>query len=187
MARSAVFLAWGAFWLGGVQYFIYVELFARRLFPSAAAFVAKPVRERLADPAGLMTVGKQVALDQFVHHPFFLFPAFYCVKEFIEAGRLGGEQLSSALCQKYRQHPRLHRPRRALRRPHRRVCQHDPPRPTSLAVITLALRRCSSRRCSPPPVARALFARRLAACLTPRAPFARAAAAATSAHCAPGA
>ncbi|CAK0899061.1 unnamed protein product [Prorocentrum cordatum] len=28
--------------LGGVQYFIYVNLFARRLFPGSAAFAAKP-------------------------------------------------------------------------------------------------------------------------------------------------
>ena len=99
--RSAVFLAWGAFYLGGVQYFIYVPLFARRLFPSAQAFLLKPLRERLMDREGMTTVVKQVALDQFVHHPFVLFPTFYCVKEFIEAGRFGREQASHALA-KYR-------------------------------------------------------------------------------------
>ena len=99
--RSAIFAAWGGGYLGGVQYFIYVHLFARKLFPSAAAFVAKPVAERLADRAGQLTVLKQVALDQFVHHPFFLFPAFYCVKEGIETSSFDYDTASVAI-QKYR-------------------------------------------------------------------------------------
>ena len=71
---------------------------ARRLFPSAAAFVAKPVAERLRDTAGQLTVVKQVVLDQFIHHPFVLFPAFYCVKETIErGGALGAAELRIAL------------------------------------------------------------------------------------------
>mmetsp|Transcript_104485 Transcript_104485/g.204933 ORF Transcript_104485/g.204933 Transcript_104485/m.204933 type:complete len:229 (+) Transcript_104485:99-785(+) len=84
--RSAVFFTWGALYLGGVQYFIYVRLFAQRFFPGAVAFAAKPLREKLADRAGQATVVKQVVLDQFVHHPFVLFPAFYQVKEFVEGG-----------------------------------------------------------------------------------------------------
>lgn len=94
--RSAIFVAWGAFYLGGIQYFIYVHLFSRVLFPSAAAFVAKPLRERLADRAGQLTVIKQVALDQLLHHPFMLFPCFYCVKEAIEAGQLRASQFAAA-------------------------------------------------------------------------------------------
>ena len=78
-----------------------VDLFAKRLFPSAAAFVAKPLRDRLADRAGQLTVVKQVALDQFIHHPFVLFPAFYCVKESIERGLLDADAVRAALA-KYR-------------------------------------------------------------------------------------
>lgn len=99
--RSAVFAVWGACYLGGVQYFIYVTLFARYLFPSAAKFVAKPVAERLADRAGQLTVLKQVALDQFVHHPFVLFPTFYCVKESIEQHTFNARVARTALA-KYR-------------------------------------------------------------------------------------
>ena len=99
--RSAIFALWGAGYLGAVQYFIYVHLFARVLFPTASAFVAKPLAARLADRAGQLTVVKQVALDQFVHHPFVLFPAFYCVKESIECGALGREEVRSAMA-KYR-------------------------------------------------------------------------------------
>lgn len=87
--RSAVFLLWGAAYLGGVQYFLYVHLFSRVLFPSAAAFVAKPLSARLADRAGQATVLKQVALDQFIHHPLMVFPCFYVVKELIEDGSRG--------------------------------------------------------------------------------------------------
>lgn len=83
--RSAVFFTWGAVYLGGVQYMIYSYLFPRILFPSAAAFVAKPLAERLADRAGQLVVVKQVALDQFIHHPFMLFPCFYIVKEHVES------------------------------------------------------------------------------------------------------
>lgn len=85
--RNLVFFTWGLLYLGGVQYFLYCKVFAQRLFPSAAAFAAKPLAEKVADRAGQVTVVKQVVLDQFVHHPFFFFPLFYQVKEFIEGGR----------------------------------------------------------------------------------------------------
>merc|ERR1711924_349113 len=61
-------------------------LFTQRLFPTASTFVAKPLREKLADTAGQKVVVAQVGLDQFIHHPFILFPAFYQLKEFIEGG-----------------------------------------------------------------------------------------------------
>mmetsp|Transcript_47295 Transcript_47295/g.106267 ORF Transcript_47295/g.106267 Transcript_47295/m.106267 type:complete len:212 (-) Transcript_47295:74-709(-) len=84
--RNFVFFAWGCGWLGGVQYLVHVHLFTKVLFPRAAAFVAKPMGERLADTAGQLTVVKQVFLDQCVFHPFIVFPVFYQVKEFIEGG-----------------------------------------------------------------------------------------------------
>jgi hypothetical protein len=84
--RNSIFFCWGLFYLGGVQYFIYVKLFAKYLFPNAAKFVAKPWREKLADRAGQAVVVQQVALDQLIHHPFMLFPCLYQVKEFMEGG-----------------------------------------------------------------------------------------------------
>eukprot|EP00929_Paragymnodinium_shiwhaense_P079499 TRINITY_DN4139_c0_g1_i1.p1 TRINITY_DN4139_c0_g1~~TRINITY_DN4139_c0_g1_i1.p1 ORF type:complete len:222 (+),score=40.25 TRINITY_DN4139_c0_g1_i1:66-731(+) len=101
LRRSAVFFAWGAGYLGGVQYFVYVKLFARTLFPCAAKFVEKPLRQRLADKAGQLVVVKQVVLDQFIHHPFMVYPCFYCVKEFIEAGELSPEMVTTALKKYY--------------------------------------------------------------------------------------
>ena len=95
--RTAIFLLWNALYLGGVQYALYSIAFPRVLFPSAAKFVTKSFSERLADRKGQLDVLKQVALDQFVHHPFVLFPAFYCVKETIEAGEAGGQVARTAL------------------------------------------------------------------------------------------
>eukprot|EP00405_Crypthecodinium_cohnii_P040067 CAMPEP_0206553902 /NCGR_PEP_ID=MMETSP0325_2-20121206/16882_1 /ASSEMBLY_ACC=CAM_ASM_000347 /TAXON_ID=2866 /ORGANISM="Crypthecodinium cohnii, Strain Seligo" /LENGTH=210 /DNA_ID=CAMNT_0054053915 /DNA_START=325 /DNA_END=954 /DNA_ORIENTATION=+ len=85
--RNLVFLTWGLLYLGGVQYWLYSRVFAKHLFPSAAAFVSKPLRAKLADTAGQKVVAQQVFLDQMIHHPFFFFPAFYQVKELIEGGR----------------------------------------------------------------------------------------------------
>lgn len=53
--RNAAFASFGFFYLGGVQYAIYVNLFSR-LFPGAAAFAAKPIREKLKDHKGLFQV-----------------------------------------------------------------------------------------------------------------------------------
>ena len=83
--RTAIFGCWGFGYLGGVQYFLYTFTFPR-LFPSAVRFIQKPLLEKLQDRHGLLTLAKQVGLDQFVHHPFVLFPCFYVVKEMIEGG-----------------------------------------------------------------------------------------------------
>lgn len=86
--RNLVFFTWGALYLGGVQYFIYVELFGKRMFPQAAQFAAQSLRQKLRDTAGQRRMLAQVAIDQFLHHPFMLFPCFYMVKETIEGGAL---------------------------------------------------------------------------------------------------
>jgi len=83
--RLALFSFWGFFWLGSVQYFIYVKLFAQVLFPNVRGFVSKSIREKMADKQGQLIVLKQVALDQLIHHPFLFFPAFYTLKCFVES------------------------------------------------------------------------------------------------------
>ena len=80
--RNAAFCTFGFFYLGGVQYAIYVPLFGR-LFPNAAAFAAKPLREKMKDVKGLTALCGQVFLDQFVHHPFLYFPVFYATREMV--------------------------------------------------------------------------------------------------------
>jgi glycine cleavage system regulatory protein len=78
--RNAAFATFGFFYLGGVQYALYVPIFGR-LFPHAAAFASKPLREKARDVKGLASLLGQVFLDQFIHHPFFYFPAFYATRE----------------------------------------------------------------------------------------------------------
>lgn len=80
--RNAAFATFGFFYLGGVQYAIYVPFFGR-LFPNAARYAAKPLREKIRDGPGTLTLIAQVFLDQCVHHPLMYFPAFYCTKELV--------------------------------------------------------------------------------------------------------
>jgi len=80
--RNLAFASFGMFYLGGVQYMIYVPLFSR-MFPGAAAFAGKSIKDKLKDVTGMRNVGYQVFLDQAVHHPLFYFPAFYLTKEIV--------------------------------------------------------------------------------------------------------
>ena len=94
--RNAVFAAFGAVYLGGVQYFLYCALFPR-LFPSTAIFAAKPLRQKLGDMSGQRQVFAQVALDQLVHIPFLYYPTFYVLKASIMAGAMSADIARDAL------------------------------------------------------------------------------------------
>mmetsp|Transcript_62253 Transcript_62253/g.103458 ORF Transcript_62253/g.103458 Transcript_62253/m.103458 type:complete len:445 (-) Transcript_62253:146-1480(-) len=87
--RNATFGVFGLFYLGGVQYSIYVPLFSR-LFPGAAAYSALPLSAKLKDVVGTRNMLTQVFLDQFVHHPLMYFPCFYCLKEVVNGGQISG-------------------------------------------------------------------------------------------------
>ena len=77
--RNLAFASFGCFYLGGVQYAIYVPIFGR-MFPNAASFAAKSFKEKLKDTKGQFALGAQVFLDQCVHHPLMYFPVFYMTK-----------------------------------------------------------------------------------------------------------
>lgn len=80
--RNAAFASFGFFYLGGIQYALYVPIFGR-MFPNAGAFAAKSVRQKLKDSKGMFALGAQVFIDQCVHHPLLYFPVFYTIKEFV--------------------------------------------------------------------------------------------------------
>ena len=80
--RNMAFGAFGFFYLGGVQYALYVPVFGR-LFPNAASFAAKTIREKMKDMKGIAALSAQVFLDQMVHHPLMYFPAFYITRELV--------------------------------------------------------------------------------------------------------
>ena len=82
--RNAAFACFGFFYLGGVQYTLYVPIFGR-LFPRAAAFATQPLAQKLRDTSGMLAVLAQTLIDQAIHHPFLYFPVFYCTKELVMA------------------------------------------------------------------------------------------------------
>lgn len=84
--RNAAFATFGLFYLGGVQYALYVPVFGR-MFPNAASFAAKPISEKLKDLPGIRNLFAQVFLDQCVHHPLMYFPVFYMIKDFVTSER----------------------------------------------------------------------------------------------------
>ena len=94
--RNLAFASFGCFYLGGVQYALYVPIFGR-MFPNAASFAAKSLKEKLKDVKGQFAVGAQVFLDQCVHHPLMYFPVFYMTKEFVTSNGSPGEIVSKAL------------------------------------------------------------------------------------------
>jgi hypothetical protein len=77
--RNLAFASFGCFYLGGVQYALYVPIFGR-MFPNAASFAAKGLKAKLKDAKGQFALGAQVFLDQCVHHPLMYFPVFYMTK-----------------------------------------------------------------------------------------------------------
>lgn len=84
--RNIAFGSFGLFYLGGVQYMIYVPLFSR-LFPSAASFASKTIAEKAKDVPGIRNLFAQVFLDQGVHHPLMYFPVFYMIKDFVTSDK----------------------------------------------------------------------------------------------------
>jgi hypothetical protein len=53
--RNAAFASFGFFYLGFVQYSIYVPIFSR-IFPGAASFALKPIRAKIKDVKGMFAV-----------------------------------------------------------------------------------------------------------------------------------
>mmetsp|Transcript_14406 Transcript_14406/g.25908 ORF Transcript_14406/g.25908 Transcript_14406/m.25908 type:complete len:418 (-) Transcript_14406:71-1324(-) len=85
--RNTAFGLFGLFYLGGIQYILYVPIF-KRLFPKAEEFAMKPLAEKLQDRSGQLTMLKQVFLDQCIHHPLLYFPCFYTMKEVVMGGTI---------------------------------------------------------------------------------------------------
>lgn len=84
--RNFVFAAFGALYLGGVQFGIYTRIMPR-LFPERAVKAAAVKKSFFKSPRTL-SVAKQVGFDQFLHVPLLFFPCFYVLKESVESGRL---------------------------------------------------------------------------------------------------
>jgi len=81
--RNGVFLVFGFVYLGGFQYFVLVNKM-KQWFPGVEKFANAPLSEKLKDPAGMLTVVKQIVLDVGFFLPCIYFPCFYTVKEFLQ-------------------------------------------------------------------------------------------------------
>jgi len=92
-SRNAVFTAFGCFYLGAVQWFVYVTLFSRAC-PNAIRFANMPWAEKVKFRAGQIDLVKQTFLDNFVHYTFLYFPVFYTFKEFIQGKKADGSTRS---------------------------------------------------------------------------------------------
>jgi len=84
--RNTAFASFGLFYLGGVQYLLYVPIFGR-IFPNAANFASKSIPDKLKDVKGIRDLFSQVFLDQMVHHPLLYFPVFYTIKDFVTSDK----------------------------------------------------------------------------------------------------
>ena len=82
--RNSTFALFGLCYLGGFQYLLYVKAMGH-FFPKAGQFAAQSLAKKFKDVPGIKNLGWQVGLDQFIHHPFVYFPAFYTLREFMTA------------------------------------------------------------------------------------------------------
>lgn len=80
--RSLVFLGFGLFQVGFVQYMIYSKLFPF-IFKGAGTFSQQTLSQMARDTQGLKNVFKQVSLDMLVYHPCLYFPVFYTCQELV--------------------------------------------------------------------------------------------------------
>lgn len=84
--RSAAFAVFGFFYVGLVQWALYVSVMTQ-LCPNAIAFSNQPLSEKLLNTAGQVDLAKQVVLDNFGFAVFIYFPVFYIVKELLNGSR----------------------------------------------------------------------------------------------------
>mmetsp|Transcript_11229 Transcript_11229/g.19179 ORF Transcript_11229/g.19179 Transcript_11229/m.19179 type:complete len:234 (-) Transcript_11229:994-1695(-) len=87
--RQFTFTAFGFFYLGGIQYGMYNNLFPR---------MCVPIKRYSKEWGRSLSVGAQVFVDQAIHHPFMYFPCFFLLKGFV----LGEENIVDYAVNKYK-------------------------------------------------------------------------------------
>ena len=84
--RTSIYTAFGFLYLGGAQYFIYVHGFKKIFNPAVVdKFGNQTIRQKLTNLPGLKSLFGQTFVDIGLHQPFMYLPAFYVVKEFMQA------------------------------------------------------------------------------------------------------
>jgi len=84
--RNSIYTAFGFLYLGGAQYFVYVHGFSKMFNPAIVnKFGSQSIRDKLTNLPGLKSLLGQTLVDIGLHQPFMYLPAFYMVKEFMQA------------------------------------------------------------------------------------------------------
>jgi hypothetical protein len=83
--RSAAFAIFGFFYIGIMQWFLYVSILTW-LFPDAMVFANAPFAEKMLDSVGQLSMVGQIFVDNFVFAFLFYFPAFYFIKSVVQGG-----------------------------------------------------------------------------------------------------
>lgn len=84
--RSAAFAVFGFFYVGLVQWALYVSVMTQ-ICPNAISFSNQPWSEKLHNVPGQVDLAKQVVLDNFFFAVLIYFPVFYVVKELLNGSR----------------------------------------------------------------------------------------------------
>jgi len=87
--RSTAFACFGFFYVGIVQWFLYVTIFTA-ICPNAISFANEPWADKMHDRTGQMDLVKQVCYDNFLLETMIYFPVFYVIREVVN-GNGGGE------------------------------------------------------------------------------------------------
>jgi len=98
--RSMVFLGFGLFQVGFVQYMIYSKFFPF-IFPGAGTFSNLTFAQKLRDIQGIKNVCKQVSVDMFIYHPCLYFPVFYTCQEIVAGNVQDPTKTVSTAVRKY--------------------------------------------------------------------------------------
>lgn len=85
--RVRVFSAFGIFFCGFWQYFLYNKVFTK-IVKDIGPFLQKPITQRLRDVQGLKGVAVQVGIENFFNNAICYFPVFYMFKIWFETGEL---------------------------------------------------------------------------------------------------
>jgi hypothetical protein len=83
--RVKLFTVFGTCFCGIWQYFLFNRVMPT-VVPGAAAFVAKPFREKIRDRVGLTGVLKQIFIENGINNTFCYFPVYYALQNTISRG-----------------------------------------------------------------------------------------------------
>ena len=83
LKRIAVFGVFGTLYSGVWQFYLFNRIMPR-LVPGTASFAAKPLRQKLADAAGMRGLALQVFIENGLNNALLYFPIFYSLQSMLQ-------------------------------------------------------------------------------------------------------